>query len=206
MPDMSSTQIQVSLKLDDNATFEETVKEGEKLNDLLSKYDQFETVGVMAGNSSSLMGLTGGSSSNDAGSLMAYAVLKDDFTKQSGEISKKIEKDLESLDGEATVSGGTSSSMSSLMGDGSVQITLYGDNLDTLKSTAEDIGKTLEKVKGVASVDNGIGAVSPEIKVTVDKSKAAEKGLTVAQVYQQVAAAISTEKPLPLLRMMTAMI
>ena len=134
MPDMSSTQIQVSLKLDDNATFEETVKEGEKLNDLLSKYDQFETVGVMAGNSSSLMG------------------------------------------------------------DGSVQITLYGDDLDTLKSTAEDIGKTLEKVKGVASVDNGIGAVSPEIKVTVDKSKAAEKGLTVAQVYQQVAAAISTEK------------
>ena len=148
----------------------------------------------MAGNSSSLMGLTGGSSSNDAGSLMAYAVLKDDFTKQSGEISKKIEKDLESLDGEAAVSGGTSSSMSSLMGDGSVQITLYGDDLDTLKSTAEDIGKTLEKVKGVASVDNGIGAVSPEIKVTVDKSKAAEKGLTVAQVYQQVAAAISTEK------------
>lgn len=194
MPDMSSTQIQVSLKLDDNATFEETVKEGEKLNDLLSKYDQFETVGVMAGNSSSLMGLTGGSSSNDAGSLMAYAVLKDDFTKQSGEISKKIEKDLESLDGEAAVSGGTSSSMSSLMGDGSVQITLYGDDLDTLKSTAEDIGKTLEKVKGVASVDNGIGAVSPEIKVAVDKSKAAEKGLTVAQVYQQVAAAISTEK------------
>lgn len=194
MPDMSSTQIQVSLKLDDNATFEETVKEGEKLNDLLSKYDQFETVGVMAGNSSSLMGLTGGSSSNDAGSLMAYAVLKDDFTKQSGEISKKIEKDLESLDGEAAVSGGTSSSMSSLMGDGSVQITLYGDDLDTLKSTAEDIGKTLEKVKGVASVDNGIGAVSPEIKVTVDKSKVAEKGLTVAQVYQQVAAAISTEK------------
>ena len=194
MPDMSSTQIQVSLKLDDNATFEETVKEGEKLNDLLSKYDQFETVGVMAGSSSSLMGLTGGSSSNDAGSLMAYAVLKDDFTKQSGEISKKIEKDLESLDGEAAVSGGTSSSMSSLMGDGSVQITLYGDDLDTLKSTAEDICKTLEKVKGVASVDNGIGAVSPEIKVTVDKSKAAEKGLTVAQVYQQVAAAISTEK------------
>ena len=194
MPDMSSTQIQVTLKLDDNATFEETVKEGEKLNDLLSKYNQFETVGVMAGNSSSLMGLTGGSSSNDAGSLMAYAVLKNDCTKQSGEISKKIEKELESFDGEATVSGGTTSSMSSLMGDGSVQITLYGDDLDTLKKTAENIGKTLEKVDGVASVDNGVGATSPEIKVTVDKSKAAEKGLTVAQVYQQVAAAISTEK------------
>ena len=66
--------------------------------------------------------------------------------------------------------------------------------VETIKKIAEDIGKTLEKVKGVASVDNGIGAVSPEIKVTVDKSKAAEKGLTVAQVYQQVAAAISTEK------------
>lgn len=39
--------------------------------------------------------------------------------------------------------------MSSLMGDGSVQITLYGDDLDTLKSTAEDIGKTLERLKAL---------------------------------------------------------
>ena len=63
MPDMSSTQIQVSLKLDDNATFEETVKEGEKLNDLLSKYDQFETVGVMEGSS----GISSMMSSKDIG-------------------------------------------------------------------------------------------------------------------------------------------
>ena len=194
MPDMSSTQVQVTLNLGDNATFEETVNEGEKLNKLFSEYDQFETVGIMAGNSSSLMGLTGGSSSNDAGTLMAYGVLKDEYTKQSGEISKKIEKELESFDGTATVSGGTTSSMSSLMGDGSVQLTLYGDNLDTLKNTAKDIAKTLEKVDGVESTDNGIGATSPEIRVTVDKAKAAEKGLTVAQVYQQIAAAISTEK------------
>ena len=137
---------------------------------------------------------------------MAYAVLKDDFTKQSGEISKKIEKDLESLDGEAAVSGGTSSSMSSLMGDGSVQITLYGDDLDTLKSTAEDIGKTLEKVKGVASVDNGIGAVSPEIKVTVDKSKAAEKDLPLHRFISKLPQQFQQKKTLPLLRMMTAMI
>lgn len=177
MPDMSSTQIQVSLKLDDNATFEETVKEGEKLNDLLSKYDQFETVGVMAGNSSSLMGLTGGSSSNDAGSLMAYAVLKDDFTKQSGEISKKIEKDLESLDGEAAVSGGTSSSMSSLMGDGSVQITLYGDDLDTLKSTAEDIGKTLERLKALHRLTTASVLFLPKSRLLLTSQKQLKRDL-----------------------------
>lgn len=194
MPDMSSTEIQVSASLDDNATLEETIDAAEQINDILNGYDEFETVGVITGGTSSLMGLSGGSSS-DTGSVTAYGVLKDEYTKKSDEICNRLSTDLEKVKGEVTVSGGSSaSSMSMLLGDGGIEITLYGEDIETLKTTAEDMAKQLETVDGIDETDSGVGATSPEIKVSVNKEKAAEKGLTVAQIYQQVASAVSSEK------------
>ena len=54
------------------------------------------------------------------------------------------------------------------------------------------MAEKLAAVDGIDETDNGIGATSGEIKVTVDKTKAAKKSLTVAQVYQQIAAAITS--------------
>lgn len=194
MPNMSSTEVQVSAKLDDNATLEETIDTAEQINKVLNGYDEFETVGVITGSSTSLMGLSGGSSS-DTGSVTAYGVLKDEYTKKSEEICDRLSADLEKVKGEISVSGGSStSSMSTLLGNGGIEITLYGDDIETLKKTAEDMAKQLETVEGIDEADSGVGATSPEIKVSVNKAKAAEKGLTVAQVYQQVASAVASEK------------
>ena len=194
MPNMSSTEVQVSAKLDDNATLEETIDTAEQINKVLNGYDEFETVGVITGSSTSLMGLSGGSSS-DTGSVTAYGVLKDEYTKKSEEICDRLSTDLEKVKGEISVSGGSStSSMSTLLGNGGIEITLYGDDIETLKKTAEDMAKQLETVEGIDETDSGVGATSPEIKVSVNKAKAAEKGLTVAQVYQQVASAVASEK------------
>lgn len=194
MPNMSSTEVQVSAKLDDNATLEETIDTAEQINKVLNGYDEFETVGVITGSSTSLMGLSGGSSS-DTGSVTAYGVLKDEYTKKSEEICNRLSTDLEKVKGEISVSGGSStSSMSTLLGNGGIEITLYGDDIETLKKTAEDMAKQLETVEGIDETDSGVGATSPEIKVSVNKAKAAEKGLTVAQVYQQVASAVASEK------------
>lgn len=194
MPDMSSTEIAVSAKLDDNATFEETVETAEKINEIMRGYDEFDTVGVLVGSTSSLLAMGGGGgASSDAGSVTAYGVLNESYSKESESICAKLEKSFEDIDGEIMVSGGSASSMTAILGDGTINVVLYGDDLDTLRDTAKDIAETLETVSGVSETDSGVGATSPEIKVSVDKQKAIEKGLTVAQVYQQVAAAISDE-------------
>lgn len=196
MPNMASTELSVTVKLDDSATMDDTIDAAQNLLDTLSKYDDFETVGVMTGSTTSLMGLTGSVSSSDAdkGSVMAYAVFKDDKVKNSESISKEIEAELQSIDGDVVVSGSSSSSsMSAMLGDDGVSIKLYGDDLKTLQNTAKDMAKKLAAVDGIDETDNGIGATSGEIKVTVDKTKAAKKSLTVAQVYQQIAAAITSE-------------
>ena len=196
MPNMASTELSVTVSLDDSATMDDTIDAAQNLLDTLSKYDKFETVGVMTGSTTSLMGLTGSVSSSDAdkGSVMAYAVFKDDKVKNSESISKEIEAELQSIDGDVVVSGSSSSSsMSAMLGDDGVSIKLYGDDLKTLQNTAKDMAEKLAAVDGIDETDNGIGATSGEIKVTVDKTKAAKKSLTVAQVYQQIAAAITSE-------------
>lgn len=196
MPNMASTELSVTVSLDDSATMDDTIDAAQSLLDTLSKYDDFETVGVMTGSTTSLMGLTGSVSSSDSdkGSVMAYAVFKDDKVKNSESISKEIEAELQSIDGDVVVSGSSSSSsMSAMLGDDGVSIKLYGDDLKTLQNTAKDMAEKLAAVDGIDETDNGIGATSGEIKVTVDKTKAAKKSLTVAQVYQQIAAAITSE-------------
>lgn len=196
MPNMASTELSVTVSLDDSATMDDTIDAAQSLLDTLSKYDDFETLGVMTGSTTSLMGLTGSVSSSDAdkGSVMAYAVFKDDKVKNSESISKEIEAELQSIDGDVVVSGSSSSSsMSAMLGDDGVSIKLYGDDLKTLQNTAKDMAEKLAAVDGIDETDNGIGATSGEIKVTVDKTKAAKKSLTVAQVYQQIAAAITSE-------------
>lgn len=196
MPNMASTELSVTVSLDDSATMDDTIDVAQNLLDTLSKYDEFETVGVMTGSTTSLMGLTGSVSSSDAdkGSVMAYAVFKDDKVKNSESISKEIEAELQSIDGDVVVSGSSSSSsMSAMLGNDGVSIKLYGDDLKTLQNTAKDMAEKLAAVDGIDETDNGIGATSGEIKVTVDKTKAAKKSLTVAQVYQQIAAAITSE-------------
>lgn len=196
MPNMASTELSVTVSLDDSATMDDTIDAAQNLLDTLSKYDDFETVGVMTGSTTSLMGLTGSVSSSDAdkGSVMAYAVFKDDKVKNSESISKEIEAELQSIDGDVVVSGSSSSSsMSAMLGNDGVSIKLYGDDLKTLQNTAKDMAEKLAAVDGIDETDNGIGATSGEIKVTVDKTKAAKKSLTVAQVYQQIAAAITSE-------------
>ena len=47
-------------------------------------------------------------------------------------------------------------------------------------------------MEGVGEVSDGLDASAPALQVTIDRKAAAEKGLTVAQVYMQIAAALQS--------------
>ena len=84
-------------------------------------------------------------------------------------------------------------SYTSALGGSGVGIEVYSTDNDLLQKAAEDVGKILEQVDGIASVDNGLSEAEPEIHFAVDKQKAMEKGLTVAQVFMQVSEALTNE-------------
>ena len=61
------------------------------------------------------------------------------------------------------------------------------------KRQAQDVAGILSSVPGTADVSDGMEDASAETRIVVDKNKALGYGLTVAQVYQQVAVAITAE-------------
>lgn len=189
MPEMESAQITATLQMPEDTKLEDTVAASDAVIEEIQQIDGVETVGAML-SSGSLM--SGGSS--DATNVSMYILLSENAKVSGTEVADRINAIGEGKDYTLTASGASDmSSGMSMMGGSGVSINLYSDDLDDLAETAKTIAEKLSAVEGIGEVDNGIGDVSPELSITVDKDKAAEKGLTVAQVYMSISQAVSTE-------------
>lgn len=183
MPEMDSPQVSVSIEMPEDATQSETWAMCDTVLERILTVDGVDTVGAMEGQSMMSMG---------GSSLSIYVLLGDDRSDSSQEIAKKIEEACADLDCTVSANGSTMD-MSMMTGGSGIQLAVTGDDMDALRAAATDLAQTLSAVEGVASVSDGQEDSSTEVRITVDKAKAAEYNLTVAQVYQQVAAAVLSQ-------------
>lgn len=185
MPDMDSTQISVTIQMPDESELEDTIAMSDKLMKRIQKIKDVETVGAML--SSNQMS---GATSNDRVSM--YVILKEDKTNTSIDIAKQIEDGSKDLDCEVTASG-SSMDMSALGGSG-IAIEVRGPEIEKLKKISKNVAKKLKKVEGTQNVSDGLQDPTPEVRITVNKKKAMIKGLTVAQVYQDIQSNLEVSK------------
>ncbi len=187
MPEMSSTQMTVSIVTDKKtATMEDTKAITNEAMARILDIEGIETVGAMLSSSA----LSTESSANQA---TMYIILKEDYLKQSGAIADEITARCADLDAEITASGSSMDSMMTMFGGSGLTLNLYGEDLDALQTAAKEIGDTLRAMKPVAEVSDGMEETDPELHFSIDKEKAAAKGLTVAQVFTEVSAALTNE-------------
>lgn len=74
----------------------------------------------------------------------------------------------------------------SALGSSGVNVQIQGKDLDKLQEISSDIKKLVADTKGTQNVSDGTEENGEELRVSVDKEKAAKYGLTVAQVYQEL--------------------
>ena len=190
IPDMSTPQLSGSLVMnDEEAKIEETAKAADEAMKIISKVEGVDTVGGMLSSTDMLSGQT------STNSVSLYVIV-DEKTKRSGaEISKEIMEKCKDLDCKVEILSASSiTSYTSALGGAGVTVEVYGDNNETIQKAAKEIGKILEGVKGIKTVNNGLAEAEPEYHFVVDKEAAMRKGLTVAQVYMQIAQVMTTEK------------
>lgn len=191
MPQMSSAEVSVTLQMPQDSELSDTIAASDAVVEQIEAIEGVETVGAMLGGESlSLMG--GGES--DTTSVTMYVLLREDAKLSSTEVAERINEMAQDKPYTLTAAGSMDmSAMMSSMGGSGVTVNVYGNDLDDLRETALAIADRLSAVEGIAEVNDGVGETTPELAITVDKDKAAERGLTVAQVYMQVAEAIKTE-------------
>ncbi len=189
MPAMDSTQISVNLTMPKGSTLEDTKKTSNEVIDQILTIPDVKTVGAMLGNAMSAIGGMGeGSGAVD--SVVMYVLLNEERAQTSQEVSKQIAEKTAGIDCEISVTS-SDMDMSALSGSG-VSVVIKGDNGDTLQNIAKDLAKILADTPGTTDIDDGMKNTTPEVRISVDKEKAMEYGLTVAQVYSSVSSAISS--------------
>ncbi|MGN0607534.1 MAG: efflux RND transporter permease subunit [Oscillospiraceae bacterium] len=188
MPDMDSTQVSITLSMPDGTILEDTVEMSEEVMEKINEIEDVETVGAMLSSGMAAMfGMSGDTSTTE---VSMYAILKDDKTHTSQEIAAEINSMFEDYDCEVIANGSTMD-MSALGGSG-VTMNIMGDDIEKLQEIASKAAEKLSEVEGIAEVNDGMDNPSPELKITVDKEKAMLNGLTVAQIFAEIAQNISS--------------
>lgn len=196
MPDMESTQASVSITTPEELSFDETMEIADEISERLLTLDDVETVGVQSGSSGMLSLMVSssfggmGTGETDANAASFYVVFSEERTMDNEQFAQAVEEMTADLNCEVTVDS-SSMDLTALMGSG-ITIQLFGKEKETLQQLAEELGDTLEAVPGVDSVDDGMTEASEQLKVTVDKEKAAAYSLTVGQVFQTIYSKIAT--------------
>ena len=182
MTDMDSTQLTVTVTLADDATVQDTAAVTDQVVERIYEIEDVENIGAML-SSTSASTLTGGSGS--ANSATVYVVTYEDKSMSNEEIADRILAKTQDL--EADISINTSSMDMSALGGSGITIQVRGRDLDTLKTIANEVAAVVESVEGTANVSNGLEDAGEELRIVIDKDKAVSHGLTVAQVYAQIA-------------------
>jgi len=176
MPEVNSRQMSANLEFDSDMTEAQQKAQAVAIMDGMMQIDGVESVGLMGGGTGILGGGTG----------MSYYINIDeskqhnnaDIARQMEDIGKKLNADL-------TVQASTMD-ISMMTGSG-IQVEITGDDLQMLQSIATDVAGLARQTEGIADVDDGLEDAVPELRVEVDKEKAADESLTTGQVLQFVA-------------------
>lgn len=188
IPDMGSEQLSASLTMGYETTEEEDFALADKISEEMKKIKGVKTVGTMRGN----VGMSlGGSGADKNYSFML--LLEEEYANQNKEIAAKMEKIFQDNHCEEYSVSDSNMDMSSMMGSG-LQVNIYGKDVDKLIEISEDVMKMVKEIKGYEEPTNGQEEGDKEVHVSVKKDKAMRLGLTVAQVYAELAKKLTTEK------------
>ena len=189
MPSMESTQMTITLELPDTTPLSETAEVTDRVVEILRNMEDVEDVGAMA--STSTMGsLVGGSDNSSTHETSIYLTTVEKPKLNNKELSNAIGEQTAQLCEEtgAELSIETSMmDMSALGGDG-ISIQIRGRDLDILQQAAKEVAAIVEATEGTTEVSDGLEEATGEMRILIDRDKAMDQGLTVAEVYQQIAA------------------
>ncbi len=191
-PESGGKQVSVTVPLEKGTTFEEATEIADEFMAIMYTVPGFTDVGGMLGGGVvSILGI-GGAQGTDVTELTIYGLIDEHSELSSLTIHKSLDEALSPLK-EAhpyTIAGMSTMSFSSSLSGDDISIKLYANDLSVLSDRAEAIADALRGVDGIAEVDSGADETIPTLHVSVDKAKAAEHGLTVAETYMKLAEAL----------------
>ena len=186
MPTMDMPNINVSITMPEETTREQAVELADTVLERISQVEGIQTAGAMMNTG---LSLTGGSSQNSY-DVTVYITLADESASGAA-AGREIEALCADLPCTVTASSAMMD-MSMLTGSG-ITMNLFAEDMEDLQNAARIAAQTLEGVEGLTEISDGLEDAAPALHISVDRNKAMEQGLTVAQIYMELASGLTAD-------------
>ncbi len=188
MPKVDLNTVSVTITMPDGCSYEKAAELADEVARRAMTVENVQTVGA-AMSADSSMPVTSMDGSSGAYDVTAYIIVPEG---ESGEAAgRRIMELCQDMECKVTYAG-AADSMTQMMTGSGISLRVYGEKMEDLQAAAKTVGEAIGSVKGVQAVSDGLTDAVPAVHLTVDRAKAMKHGMTVAQVYMQVASALST--------------
>lgn len=188
MPDMTMNQIEATIEYPEDYDREKCYELTDEALERLLTVEGLGSIGILGGDETTII-------ANDAGAAnfnfrhMSLMARTEDENAGSDEI-KKILSDMEEAVADMGIDfeiSTASSEMDSMMGGSGLSINVSGSDLDELTRISEDLMDIIDSVEGYSNISNGSEDADKVLHLVIDKNKAMSMGLSVAQIYSELA-------------------
>ena len=184
MPEIDMNNLNINITMPEGTSREEAVELADEVARRAMTVETVDTVGAMMTNADNTLTLM--QDQAGANDVTLYITLPEgEFGMVAGRQIEKLCADLP-----CQVTASTVMRMDMLTGSG-ISIKVYGDDMEDLQSAAAALAEVIASVPGTVRVSDGLDEAAPALHISVDRTAAMKKGMTVAQIYLQVAAALS---------------
>ena len=203
LPTITSNEAIVTLTTTKDLSKEDSYAIAEKAIDAMLSVDNVEEVGIttdtrVAGMDVGQLGLPSTitdllNAANSYGTYQVNVMLNESLSSTQIETARQALEDALSgiEDCTATVEISGMQELTSQLASG-LSVKIYGADPDTMTQLSEKVVEIVNDTEGFANATNGLGSGDATINLQIDRDKVRSYGLTVAQVYQQIAAKLTT--------------
>ena len=203
LPTITSNEAIVTLTTTKDLSKEDSYAIAEKAIDAMLNVDNVEEVGIttdtrVAGMDVGQLGLPSAitdllKAANSYGTCQVNVMLNESLSSTQIETARQALEDALSgiEDCTATVEISGMQELTSQLASG-LSVKIYGADPDTMTQLSEKVVEIVNDTEGFANATNGLGSGDATINLQIDRDKVRSYGLTVAQVYQQIAAKLTT--------------
>lgn len=203
LPTITSNEAIVTLTTTKDLSKEDSYAIAEKAIDAMLSVDNVEEVGIttdtrVAGMDVGQLGLPSAitdllNAANSYGTYQVNVMLNESLSSTQIETARQALEDALSgiEDCTATVEISGMQELTSQLASG-LSVKIYGADPDTMTQLSEKVVEIVNDTEGFANATNGLGSGDATINLQIDRDKVRSYGLTVAQVYQQIAAKLTT--------------
>ncbi len=185
--DMETDQLTVTVaaKEDEPLTFEELTAMADEIVEKLSGIEGIDTIGAMVGGGT-MMSLGGGSES-----VTMYLILDEESDVSGDAIIAQVQEQTKDMACEVSADA-SASDMNAFLGSG-ITVQISGPNLDRLQELAAETARIVAATEGTKDVEDGLDDTTRSFTLHVNKEKAAQYGMTTAQIFQLVYAKMASD-------------